>query len=233
MSRALERSLDILDCLAAGDEPLRLSQLAGRIGAERSNTLRLLRSLQARGYVERDESKRYSLGLTALLLARVVLRRLDVVEAGQEILQALGHATGEAVHLAVLQGTHIVYLGRVESAAPVRVTNEVGQRLPAHCTAVGKSLLAYLPASELQRLFPTGRLPTYTSHTLSTLRALMHDLELARERDTPSMTRSRTKECAASRRPYAITLAQLSPQSVSRPPRRASQTLARQAWPNW
>jgi DNA-binding IclR family transcriptional regulator len=182
MSRALERSLDILDCLAAGDEPLRLSQLADRIGVERSNTLRLIRSLQARGYVERDESRRYFLGLKALQLARVVLRRLDVVEAGQEVLRALGHATGEAAHLAVLQGRHAVHLGWVESAAPVRVTQEVGQREPAHCSAVGKSLLAYLPASELRRLFPTGRLPIYTSHTLSTLRALKHDLDLTRQR---------------------------------------------------
>jgi IclR family transcriptional regulator, KDG regulon repressor len=182
MSHTLERSLDILDCLAAHDEPLRLSQLANRIGTERSNTLRLLRCLEARGYVERDEFKRYSLGLTALRLARVVLRRLDVAEAGQEVLRALGHATGEATHLAVLQGIYIVYLGRVESAAPVRVTHEVGQREPAHCTAVGKALLAYLPASELQRLFPTGRLPIHTSHTLSTLRALRDDLGLVRER---------------------------------------------------
>jgi len=182
VSRALERSLDILDCLAVGDEPLRLSQLADRIGVERSNTLRLLRGLQARGYVERDESKRYFLGLKALQLARVVLRRLDVVEAGQEVLRSLGHATGEAVHLAALQGVHVVYLGRVECAAPVRVTNEVGQQLPAHCTAIGKSLLAYLPASELRRLFPAPRLPTYTSHTLSTLRALKHDLDLVRQR---------------------------------------------------
>jgi DNA-binding IclR family transcriptional regulator len=182
MSHTLERSLDILDCLAADDEPLRLSELADRIGAERSNALRLLRDLEARGYVERDESKRYSLGLKALQLARVVLRRLDVVEAGQEVLRSLAHATGEAAHLAVLQGRHAVHLAWVESAAPVRVTNAVGQREPAHCTAVGKCLLAYLPASELRRLFPTGRLPIHTSHTLSTLRALKHDLELTRER---------------------------------------------------
>jgi DNA-binding IclR family transcriptional regulator len=182
MSRALQRALNILDCLAEADDGLRLSDLSRQLQAEPSNILRLLKILTSGGYVERDEAKRYTLGLKAVHLAGAVLRRWDLASSGQQMLRSLSQQTGEAAHLAALQGRHVVYLGRVESRAAVRVSNEVGQREPAHCTAVGKVLLAHLPPQEVRTLFPSGRLPSHTPHTLTTLKSLTAELQSIRER---------------------------------------------------
>jgi DNA-binding IclR family transcriptional regulator len=83
----------------------------------------------------------------------------------------------ETVHVAVLHGTDVVYIAKVDSTHPVRMVSAVGRRLPAHCTAVGKVLLSGLPTEAFEARYPQGgELAAMTPHSLTSLSALRSHL---------------------------------------------------------
>lgn len=163
MSQSLERALLLLDELGTG--PKRLGPLAERLGIHKSTVLRTLQTLERHGYVRRQgEAPEFALGLKLVELSGTVLEDLDVRQVARSELERLGAQTGETVHLAVRDGAEIVYVDKVESIHPVRMYSRVGARGPAHCTGVGKVLLAYTPVDE----WPPMDLRRFTANTLTT-----------------------------------------------------------------
>jgi len=91
-----------------------------------------------------------------------------------------------------LRANKVIYMDSVESGRTVRAVSRIGAMLPAHCTAVGKVQLSFLPSVEIERLFPDRDLSQKTALTLQTREALMNALAAIRERVTPSRTKSVT-----------------------------------------
>ncbi|MFS2293471.1 MAG: IclR family transcriptional regulator [Actinomadura sp.] len=162
MTQSLERALLLLEELGSG--PKRLGPLADRLGIHKSTALRLLQTLERRGYVRRQgEVPEFSLGLRLVELSSSLLEKLDVREIAAGPLKTLGEATGETVHLAVLEGPHVVYLDKVESIHPVRMYSRVGARADAYCTGVGKVLLAFTDPGE----WPAMEMRRHTENTIT------------------------------------------------------------------
>lgn len=177
MSQSLERALLLLDELGSG--PKRLGPLAERLGIHKSTVLRTLQTLERHGYVRRQgEAPEFALGLRLVELSGTVLENLDVRQIARPQLERLGAETGETVHLAVRDGAEIVYVDKVESTHPVRMYSRVGARGPAHCTGVGKVLLAYTPIED----WPAMDLHRYTEHTITTREELAAAAEEIRRR---------------------------------------------------
>lgn len=177
--KAVDKALRILETLGKEPDELRLAELSRRLAIEKSTLHRLLGTLEGQGFVRRDPvSLRYSLGIKMLELGTAVTARSTLGRAAGPVLDRLAVRCQQIVNLAVLDGEEILYVAKRESPEPLRLTVEVGRRLPAHCTALGKAILAFRPAPEIRKLFSRRRrLREFTPNTITDPRDLVRHLE--------------------------------------------------------
>lgn len=164
MSQTVERALTILIDLGSG--PKSLDDAANLIGVHKTTALRLLQTLEAQGFARHDEQHRYRLGPRLFALAQQALEDFDVRRVTAPYLHALNQDQGHTLHLAAYVDGQVVYIDKYEGRHPVRMGSRVGATAPAHCTAVGKILLAWLP--ETRRRAAVDRL-AFTSYTANTI----------------------------------------------------------------
>ena len=180
--QSLDRGLILLEALSDEGRDVSLSDLATRFAWDKSTTFRLLATLIHRGYVDQDaETNKYRLGLRILKLSGALNRRLDIKRCASPFIEELALMSRETAHLAVLDGGEAVILNQRDSSEKIRVNSYVGMREPAHCTALGKVLLAYLPDMQLERLIEERGLPAYTERTITSQKALTAHLSKVRE----------------------------------------------------
>jgi DNA-binding IclR family transcriptional regulator len=180
--RAVDRALDILLCFNSNENALSMTQIAERVDIHKSTVHRLLATLEAKRFLQRDKGTGlYRLGFQLVELASLVLMDMDLPRWAGPYLQRLADDCGETVDLAALDGDHVVYLQVVDSPQRLKIAAAVGQRLPAFCTATGKAFLAFLPADQVTRILALGQ-PRYTDGTLTTPADLQRDLAATRER---------------------------------------------------
>ncbi len=166
--QVLDRALDILETLAGDDEPVRLVDLASRLGLHKSTVHRLVATLARRRYVERDRNTgHYRLGLKVFELGSWFFNRMELRQEARPHMQELVDQTLETAHLGVLDEGQVIYIEKVESPQRVRMYSELGKRAPAHCTGMGKVLLAHLPEEELDGLISLRGLKRFTSNTIT------------------------------------------------------------------
>jgi IclR family acetate operon transcriptional repressor len=139
---------------------------------------RLLQSLMHNGYVRQEASRRYTLGPRLIRLGESAGRALG--SWAQPHLAGLVAEFGETANMAVLEGDAVVYVAQVPSAHSMRMFTEVGRRVPAHCTGVGKALLSELADSEVLDLLRRTGMPANTSRTLTDPAALLVELATIR-----------------------------------------------------
>ena len=128
--QSVDRALDVLEVLARGEGPVGVGEIAAATGLAQGTAHRLLRSLQERGYVRHDASRKYSLGAAAFLLGDAARRSLARI--ARPHLTALVALSGETSNLAVLEGDDVVYLAQVPSPHTLRMFAEVGRHVPPH-----------------------------------------------------------------------------------------------------
>lgn len=162
---------------------IRLSQAAALLGVANSTAHRLLAMLAHHGFVRQDPgSKAYVAGSALVDVGLSVVRRMSIREVARPILEDVVEELKETVHLAILEGPVVRYIDAVEGPRTLRVTARIGRTLPAHCTSVGKALLAMLPPEQLLRIYPSEQLPTMTAQSLANRKDLMAVLDEVRER---------------------------------------------------
>jgi DNA-binding IclR family transcriptional regulator len=176
------RTLEILELLSGPTRRMSVATMARTLNIPKSSLHGILRTMEAHKWLETDETgTQYGLGIRALLTGNAYVESDRLVNLAQPVLDSLADQTGEAVHLGRLDDADIVYLAKRESANALRLFSAVGRRLPAHATALGKSVLAGLDDVELQRRLPPA-LTRLTNSTITDLDALRADLELTRQR---------------------------------------------------
>jgi IclR family KDG regulon transcriptional repressor len=179
---AVARALGILENVDGSVRGTGITELSRRLGLGKSTVHRLCATLEHHGYLVRDAGTgRYRLSMRVFQIGSHALDALDLPARAMPALEALGAATEETVHLAVLDGADVIFIGKVESPRPLRLYSQVGRRCPAHCTAVGKVLLA--AAAPNQRAPAAARpLKRYTGKTITSAAALDRELEDVRRR---------------------------------------------------
>lgn len=179
---AVARALGILENVDGGPRGTGITELSRRLGLGKSTVHRLCATLEHHGYLVRDPGTgRYRLSLRVFQIGSHALEALDLPARALPELERLGAATEETVHLAVLDGPDVIFIGKVESPRPLRLYSHVGRRCPAHCTAVGKVLLASVRPG--QRALASARpLKRYTAKTITSAPALERELEEVRRR---------------------------------------------------
>jgi IclR family KDG regulon transcriptional repressor len=159
-----------------------VTEVAAELGVSKSKAHALLASLTAVGLLRRTDGGRYRLGWRVLGLSRVLELTTEFHRHARPIMRALHTRFGETVHLAALDGGQVVYVDRLEGVRSARIAaSSVGSVLPAHCSAVGKVLLAGLAPDALQRLLHDP-LETLTPFTMTDPGQLVGELEHVRLR---------------------------------------------------
>ena len=159
-----------------------ISALAGRLGLAKSTVHRLATTLVEYDILEQNrESGKYRLGLALFELGTLVRRKMDAVSESRQQMSALLEMTGETVQLAVLDHQSVLYIRILESRQQVRMSSTVGARAPAHCTAVGKALLAFQPAEQVKQIVENG-LRRFTANTVTEPERLLEDVVLDERR---------------------------------------------------
>jgi IclR family KDG regulon transcriptional repressor len=182
---ALRRGLDILELFLQHNNGLKVPEITERLGIPRASVHELVGTLAERGYLQAvsEPPSRYVLGVRAFELGGAYERGLDLATLGRESAQGIAAQCGETVQVVVRDGQHVVYIVKVDSTHSIRLVSDVGSRLPAYCTAVGKVLLAALPAKDLDALFPDDEaLVPMTANSIRTRERLLSELALTRQR---------------------------------------------------
>ena len=179
----LERGLSVLSLFSNDSSELTLTEIARSAELNMTTSLRIASTLEAAGYLRRDpETKRYRPSLKVLQLGFSALRSMDIRQAARPYLERLSRETGETVSHAVLDGLQIVYVDRIRNRQIVGVVLGLGSRLPAHCTSMGKAMLAYLPGDQLKTRLDGAILEACTANTIVEAKALEADLAKVRRR---------------------------------------------------
>ncbi|HET9085703.1 MAG TPA: IclR family transcriptional regulator [Candidatus Limnocylindrales bacterium] len=183
LAPAVTRAGAILDLLA--ENPGQVagpSELARRLGLPKSSIANICNALADLGLVRRIGTG-FALGRKLAELGGAYLASVDLVQEFYEEAALLPAASEETVQLAVLDGLEMTYLARHDGRQPVRLTSQIGRRLPASVTATGKAALASLADEDLDaRLAPVRELPVLTSRSLASVDALRTELNVVRDR---------------------------------------------------
>lgn len=175
--------MGIFDAFTFQEQDLSLAELSRRLKVHRSTLHRLLLALCRYRLLEQNpRTRRFRLGLRLFELGNQAVAGVQLREVARPHLRELTAETGETSHLVVLDEGEALYLEKFESSNALRMPSRVGRRVPAHCTAVGKVLLAHLPEQELDGVLQARGLGRFTAHTLTTPQALKAELRRIRER---------------------------------------------------
>lgn len=147
----IDRISTILLAYSHDERELTVSELARRTGIPKASVSRIAADLVAHGFLER-EGGALRLGIRLFELGQQASRSVDLRRAAFPAMSELMKATGQTVHLAVLEGTEVVYVQILRSRLTPPLPSRVGGRLPAHATGVGKALLAYAPDDVMDEL---------------------------------------------------------------------------------
>lgn len=182
-NQSLQRGLAILDRMAALPAPQGVREIAVALKLSPSIVQRLINTLAAAGYVERDPAtRRYSLGHRALVIGAAIRRDdrlLDVAAAELAILADAHRLNG---YLGAIKAGEIVYLESVQSSGPIAVKSPPGAKAPAHSTALGKALLAELDPGAVAAIVGPAPYRAFTPRTIVATDALAAELALTRKR---------------------------------------------------
>ena len=184
---AVTRAAAILDVLASDSvadptSPTQLSDLARRLDLPKSSVANICTALLETGLIRRVGTG-FGLGRRLAELGGAYLATVDQVQAFSELTEQLAVVSEETAHLAILDGLEVTYLARHDGRQAIRIASEIGRRLPASCTALGKAALASLPPEELSlRLRGVEQLPVLTSRSHRQVAALLDDLDEVRGR---------------------------------------------------
>lgn len=183
LSPAVTRAAAILDLLALTPSlPLGTSELARRLGMPKSSIANICGALLEAGLLRRAGGG-FALGRHLAELGGAYLSAIDPVQEFYLACDELEEVAGETVQMGVLDGHEVTYIARHDGRQPIRLSSEIGRRLPASCTAMGKAALASLPPDQLARRYSGVRwLPVMTARSHRTVDALLADLEEVRER---------------------------------------------------
>jgi IclR family acetate operon transcriptional repressor len=178
---ATEKTLSVLDALDGARS--RLGEIAERAQLPKSTVHRILRRLVERGYARAEGDGVYALGPRVLTMAGDLLHRLDATASAAPVLRELHADVGHTVHFAMLTDDEAIYLEKlVDPHLPYQFASRVGGRIPLHCTAIGKSMLAGMPPEQAAELLARRELVRRTPHTLVSPEAIRAELERVRER---------------------------------------------------
>ena len=175
--QSLGRAFAILEEVALHREGIGLADLSKLVGLHNSTTFHLAKTLVSLGYVRQEpDSKRYRIGGPLFALAASALDEIEMVNLAKPVLEELSYETGESSHFSVRMGDAVVVIAKTGGPGAFQLADRVGVVRPAHCTALGKVMLASLNEDQLQGYLERADLKPSTAKSITEKPALLRDI---------------------------------------------------------
>jgi len=165
--QSIGRAFALMEEIARNRDGIGLADLSKRVGLHNSTTFHLVKTMVSLGYVRQlADSKRYRIGRPLFALAAHALDELEMMSLATPVLEDLSRETGESTHFAVRMGDAVVVLARTSGQGAFQLADRVGVARPAHCTALGKIMLAALAPDQFERFLARADLAARTPNTI-------------------------------------------------------------------
>jgi IclR family pca regulon transcriptional regulator len=178
--QSLERGIAVIQIFSRERPALTLSEVARLTGITRATARRILLTLEEVGHV-RSDGRLFSLTPRVLTLGWAYLSSLNLWETAQPMMEELAQSTNESCSAATLDLPDVVYVARMPTRRIMTIALGVGTRLPAHCTAMGRVLLAGVTGGELDAFLAGTDLEAFTDRTITDRSRLREAIETVRE----------------------------------------------------
>jgi len=175
--QSLGRAFAILEEVARHREGIGLADLSKLVGLHNSTTFHLAKTMVSLGYIRQEkDSKRYRIGRPLFALAASALDEIEMVNVAKPVLEELSRETGESSHFSVRMGDAVVVIARTGGPGAFQLADRVGVVRPAHCTALGKVMLASLTDDQLNRFLQRVELKPSTEKSITEIPALLREI---------------------------------------------------------
>lgn len=176
--QSIVRATSILELFNKYRRELSIVEISRYMELHKSTVHGIVSTLFSLGYLQQNkENCKYTLGFKLIGLTTSLLKMIDVHEISRPFLYELANKTGETVQLAILQEGEVFYMSKIQLLQPrISINSEVGFRLPAYCTGLGKAILAYMPKKEVEDIYKNKPLIKYTKNTITSKDKLLREL---------------------------------------------------------
>ena len=179
--QSLGRAFGIMEEIARHRDGIGLAELSKRVGLHNSTTFHLVKTMVSLGYVRQlKDTKRYRIGRPLFALAASALDEVEMTSLATPVLEALSRETGEGTQFAVRSGDAVVILARRSGQGAFQLSERVGGIRPAHCTALGKIMLASLTPEQFERFLSRAELKANTPKSIVKASELRREIEAVR-----------------------------------------------------
>lgn len=178
---SLPKSLRVLEAIATASSEGQLRQVADKTGLDRATIHRVLRTLLEAGYLSRVNRGEYVLSARGFALGLTLTTSYRLAEVALPAMRELQSKIGETVNLAVLEGADVLYVQRLPTTRILSISLQVGSRLPAYCTSLGRAILAFISRDEALAILARSERRALTEHTITELAPLERELDRIRQ----------------------------------------------------
>lgn len=176
--KSAQRTLEILEVVARHPDGVGFVELSSQLQYPKSSLHGLLQTIIAMRWLTFDPDQRlYSIGVKPWEVGQSFLRSRELVVRARQFLRQANEELGETIQLGILDDLDVVYIDKVEGTRPLRLISNIGSRLPAYVTGIGKAMLAGLDDDVLENRFAGVTLKEYTSKTITSGNALIDVLK--------------------------------------------------------
>ncbi len=175
--QSIGRGFAILEEIARNRDGIGLAELSKRVGLHNSTTFHLVKTMVSLGYVRQlKDSKRYRVGRPLFALAASALDEIEMMSLATPVLEDLSRETGESAHFSVRMGDAVVVLARTGGQGAFQLTDRVGVVRPAHCTALGKIMLAALSNEKFEHYLLRSELKPLTAKSIRSVEHMRREI---------------------------------------------------------
>ena len=170
------RVLNILEALASNSNGLTLTEISEAINSPKSTIFPIIQTMVDRKFIFFNKnSYTYTIGINTFCIGASYTNNMNALTFIKSEMEYIVKKTDEICQLGILEGGDVLYIAKVDSNNPIRILSSVGKKIPAYCTALGKSLISNLNLTEITLLYPNG-LKAFTKNTITDFNTLYNEL---------------------------------------------------------
>lgn len=178
--QSIERAFDIMEAVAVEQNGLGITEIAERTGLHKSTAFRIVSTMIERGYLMKTEAGKYKIGLKCIEVASCFITGLELQTEARPYVSEMASHLGLTSYLGILDGDKVLYVERIDTVSPARLFVNIGQKVNAYCSSLGKCLLSIFSREQVNEIMKDCSFIKFTPKTISGLDALHRELAKVR-----------------------------------------------------
>ncbi|MGF6376322.1 IclR family KDG regulon transcriptional repressor [Clostridiales Family XIII bacterium PM5-7] len=179
--QSIERALDIIEAVATEQKGLGLTEISGKVDLHKSTAYRIISTMVKRGYLDKTTDNNYKIGLKLIEAVSCYINSLELQTEARPFVAQITAKLGLTSHLGILDGDKVVYIEKMDVVSTVRMYSQIGLRMHAYCSSLGKCLLSNYSKDEIDTIMKDCGFIKFTPNTISSLDQLHQEIAKVRK----------------------------------------------------